>query len=128
MGQGIIKHDNAISSWITLCIDRDGVTTTVLMIETDLSLNAEDPNYRKDAVDSLAAAAVAGLFYKDVRLGLVLGAAMVTNMILASIAGTLIPVGLKKVRIDPAVASSVFVTTCSVVASKPSSGSREYEL
>jgi len=59
MGQGIIKHDNAISSWITLCIDRDGVTTTVLMIETDLSLNAEDPNYRKDAVDSLAAAAVA---------------------------------------------------------------------
>ncbi len=59
MDQDIIKHDNAISSWITLCIDRNGVTTTILMIETDLSLNAEDPNYQKDSVDSLVAAAVA---------------------------------------------------------------------
>jgi predicted RNA-binding protein with EMAP domain len=59
MDQDIIKHDNAISSWITLCIDRDRATTTLLMIETDLSLNAEDPNYRKDAVDSLVGAAVA---------------------------------------------------------------------
>ena len=59
MDQDIIKHDNAISSWITLCIDRNGVTTTILMIETDLSLNAEDPNYQKDNVDSLVAAAVA---------------------------------------------------------------------
>ncbi len=58
MDQDIIKHDNAISSWITLCVDRDGLTTTVLMIQTDLSLNAEDPNYQKDAVDSLIAAAV----------------------------------------------------------------------
>ena len=59
MDQGVIKHDNAVFSWITLCIARDGATTTVLMIETDLSLNAEDPNYRKDAVDRLVAAAVA---------------------------------------------------------------------
>ena len=59
MDQDIIKHDNAISSWITLCVDRNRVTTTILMIETDLSLNAEDPNYQKDNVDSLVAAAVA---------------------------------------------------------------------
>ncbi len=59
MDQDIIKHDNAMSSWITLCVDRNGVTTTILMIETDLSLNAEDPNYQKDNVDSLVAAAVA---------------------------------------------------------------------
>ena len=57
MDHDIIKHDNAISSWITLCVDRNGVTTTILMIETDLSLNAEDPNYQTDAVDSLTAAA-----------------------------------------------------------------------
>ena len=59
MDQDIIKHDNAISSWITLRVGRKGVTTTILMIETDLSLNAEDPNYQKDNVDSLVAAAVA---------------------------------------------------------------------
>ena len=59
MDQDLIKHDNAISSWIMLGVARDGVTTTVLRIETDLSLNAEDPNYQKDAGDGLVAAAVA---------------------------------------------------------------------
>ena len=58
MDQDIFKHDHAISSWITLCISRDGVTTTVLMVETDLNLNAKDSNYRKDSIDSLVAAAV----------------------------------------------------------------------
>jgi hypothetical protein len=59
MDQNIFKHDHAISSWITLCIGRDGATTTVLMIETDLTLNAKNPNYRKDFIDNLVAAAVA---------------------------------------------------------------------
>ena len=59
MDQDIFKHDHALSSWLTLCISRDGVTTTVLMVETDLNLNAKDSNYRKDSIDSLVAAAVA---------------------------------------------------------------------
>ncbi len=58
MDQDIIKHDNAIFSWITLRVGRKGVTTRILTIETDLSLNPDDPNYQKDAVDSLMAAAV----------------------------------------------------------------------
>jgi len=59
MDQNIIKHDNAIFSWITLRVGRKGVTTRILTIETDVSLNPDDPNYQKDAVDSLTAAAVA---------------------------------------------------------------------
>lgn len=59
MDQNIFEHDHAMSSWITLCITRDAATTTVLMIETDLTLNAKDPNYRKDSVDNLVAAATA---------------------------------------------------------------------
>ena len=59
MDQDIIKHDNAISSWIGLRVARNGKTTRFLMIATDLSLNADDPNYRKEAVDALVAAAVA---------------------------------------------------------------------
>ena len=59
MDQDVIKHDNAVSSWIRLRVARDGTTTTILMIETDLSLNAEDPDYRKAAVKSLVKAAVA---------------------------------------------------------------------
>ena len=59
MDQGIFEHAHALSSWITLCITRDGATTTVLMIETDLNLNATASGYQKDAVDGLIASATA---------------------------------------------------------------------
>ncbi len=44
-------------------------------------------------------------------LGVVLGLAMVINMFVAATAGTLVPLGLRAVNIDPALASSVFITT-----------------
>jgi magnesium transporter len=44
-------------------------------------------------------------------LGLLLAAAMVINMTVAAVAGTLIPLGLRALKIDPALASSVFITT-----------------
>lgn len=45
------------------------------------------------------------------QLGLVIGLAMVVNMMAAGTAGILIPLALDRLKIDPAVASSVFVTT-----------------
>ena len=47
----------------------------------------------------------------NVVFGLVVGIAMILNMLCASIAGFSIPLLLKKLKIDPALASSVFVTT-----------------
>ena len=47
----------------------------------------------------------------DWALGLILMAAMVINMFVAAIAGTLIPLGLRALKVDPALASSVFITT-----------------
>jgi magnesium transporter len=44
-------------------------------------------------------------------IGLLLGMAMVCNMLVATIAGTIIPLGLKALKVDPALASSVFITT-----------------
>jgi magnesium transporter len=44
-------------------------------------------------------------------LGLVIGAAMLINMFVAATAGTLIPLGLRALKVDPALASSVFITT-----------------
>jgi magnesium transporter len=44
-------------------------------------------------------------------LGIVIALAMIVNMIAAGSAGVLIPLALNKYKIDPAVASSVFVTT-----------------
>ena len=37
--------------------------------------------------------------------------AMIVNLVVAGLSGTLIPLGLEKVGVDPAIASSVFLTT-----------------
>ena len=51
------------------------------------------------------------LVYQDAGLSFVLFAAMVINNLNAGLSGVLIPVTLDKLRIDPAVTSTVFVTT-----------------
>ena len=50
-------------------------------------------------------------WYGDPTLGLVLGAAMVINMLAAGLSGILIPIALDRIGADPALASGVFVTT-----------------
>jgi magnesium transporter len=47
----------------------------------------------------------------DVWLGAILCAAMIINMFVAATAGTLIPLSLRALKVDPALASSVFITT-----------------
>ena len=47
----------------------------------------------------------------DVWLGAILCAAMIINMFVAATAGTLIPLALRALKVDPALASSVFITT-----------------
>jgi len=59
----------------------------------------------------LAAALVVTITRQSPMLGVVLGLAMVINMFVAATAGTLIPLGLRAANIDPALASSVFITT-----------------
>ena len=54
---------------------------------------------------------VTAIRYGDVQLGIVIGMAMVINMIVAGTFGILIPLALDKLKADPAIASAVFVTT-----------------
>jgi len=54
---------------------------------------------------------VTALRYGNVQLGIVIGLAMVINMIVAGTFGILIPLTLDKLKADPAIASAVFVTT-----------------
>ena len=51
------------------------------------------------------------VIYHDTALSLVLGAAMFINSIIAGLSGVLIPLILDRFRVDPAVTSTVFVTT-----------------
>jgi magnesium transporter len=59
----------------------------------------------------LVAALVAWAARGNPVLGLVLCAAMIINMFVAATAGTLVPLGLRAANVDPALASSVFITT-----------------
>jgi magnesium transporter len=54
---------------------------------------------------------VTWLWFHDPRLGMVIGGAMVTNLFFAGLAGTLIPIGLYKMKADPAISAAVFLTT-----------------
>jgi magnesium transporter len=64
----------------------------------------------------LIAAAVVALFRGDPVIGALLGVAMLFNLMVAAVAGTLIPLGLKALKIDPALASAVFITMFTDVA------------
>ncbi len=61
----------------------------------------------------LGAVAMLGawLLQGNIVLGAVLALAMIINMFIAATAGTLIPLGLRALKVDPALASSVFITT-----------------
>ena len=51
------------------------------------------------------------LWFKEINLTILIAVSMVLNMMVAGLFGILVPVSLKKFNIDPAIASSVFVTT-----------------
>ena len=60
---------------------------------------------------AIISAAVVQFWFKELDLSILIAVAMILNMIVAGLFGILVPVSLKKFNIDPALASSVFVTT-----------------
>jgi magnesium transporter len=63
-------------------------------------------------VNGLVIALIAAWWFGNPFLGAVLGLAMLSNMLVASVAGTVVPLALRAMGLDPATASSVFVTAC----------------
>lgn len=56
-------------------------------------------------------ACIASLWFQDTSLGMLLGGAMVINLVCAALAGASIPLMLDKMGIDPALAGGVLLTT-----------------
>lgn len=99
-------------------------TQTLTIIVRGLSLDEieRDNAIRilvKEVVVGLATGVVIGLFVAGIAMfyeynpvfGLVAAVAMLLNMLCAAIAGYAVPLILNKLKIDPALASGVFVTT-----------------
>jgi len=61
--------------------------------------------------NGLVVAAIAYAWKGQVLLSFVLGVALLFNMLVAAVVGTLVPLALKAFRVDPAIASSVIITT-----------------
>jgi magnesium transporter len=62
------------------------------------------------ATNGLVIALIAYLWKGQLLLSAILGSALLLNMVVAAVVGTLVPVALKTFRIDPAIASSVIIT------------------
>ena len=129
--------ENTIAKWTALAVflpivagqgGNAGMQTLTVIIR-DLALGELAPGDGRRALakeltlgllNGLAIGLVVGLigwWWKGSPvLGLVAGAAMVLNQLAAAMSGVLIPLGLKSLRLDPALASSIFLTTVTDVA------------
>jgi len=58
---------------------------------------------------------LAYVWFGDKQIALIMGLAMIANLLFAGLLGTLIPLTLEKFNIDPAISSSVFLTTATDV-------------
>ncbi len=60
---------------------------------------------------AVAVGIVASLIYNDFTLALIISLSMVLNLMMSALVGTLLPLGLKRLNIDPALAGGVLLTT-----------------
>ncbi|MSP10640.1 MAG: magnesium transporter [Pelagibacteraceae bacterium] len=100
-----------------------GMQTLAVTIRTlatnDLTKNNFTQNILKEfnigllngIIFAIITSAIVQLWFQDLRLSLIISISMVLTLVVAGLFGILVPVSLKKMNIDPAIASSVFVTT-----------------
>lgn len=60
---------------------------------------------------ALVVAVIATYWFGQPALGVIVGVALVINLVIAAIAGTVLPLIMRKLQIDPALAGSVVLTT-----------------
>ncbi len=133
----VSQFENTIDQWTALAVflpiiagqgGNAGMQTLTVMIR-DLALGELSPGEGHLAlIKELAVGLVNGLviglivgvigyvWKGSLLLGIVAGAATLFNQIAAALAGVLIPLSLRMLRVDPALASSIFLTTVTDVA------------
>ena len=100
-----------------------GMQTLAVTVRTlatnDLTKNNFNQNIFKEfnigilngIIFAIISSVIVQLWFQDIILSLIISISMILTMIVAGLFGILVPVTLKKMNIDPAIASSVFVTT-----------------
>jgi len=100
-----------------------GMQTLAVTVRTlatnDLTKNNISQNIFKEfnigilngIIFAIISALVVQVWFQDSLLSMIISISMILTMIVAGLFGILVPITLKKMNIDPAIASSVFVTT-----------------
>lgn len=129
--EGTIGRWTALAVFLPIIAGQGGNAgmQTLTVIIRDLALGELSPGDGRRAllkelalalVNGLAIGVVVGLigylWKGSVVLGVVAGLAMLLNQLAAALSGVAIPLGLRFLRVDPALASSIFLTTVTDVA------------
>ena len=124
--QSTIDHVVALAAFMTIVASMGGnaATQTLTVIVRGIALgdltwsNSRQALVKEALVGlgngvilGIAGAGVAWWVVGNPYFGGILALAMVINLLVAAVAATLIPFGLRAVKVDPALASSVFITT-----------------
>jgi magnesium transporter len=89
-----------------LALDQISESNAGKLIIKELSVGALN-----GALWAVIVAIIAGVWFQSAGIGLLLGCAMVINLVFAALAGAGIPMVLQRVGVDPALAGSVLLTT-----------------
>ena len=89
-----------------LALRQIGHANAYILIKKEISIGALN-----GVLWAIVVAVIAGVWFQDAGLGLLLGSAMIINLICAAGAGALIPFALQGLGIDPALAGGVVLTT-----------------
>ncbi len=60
---------------------------------------------------AIVVALIAGVWFQNIKIGAIIAAALIINLICAALAGFSIPLALKRIGVDPALAGTVLLTT-----------------
>ena len=100
-----------------------GMQTLAVTVRTlatnDLTKNNFNQNILKEfnigilngIIFAIISSLIVQLWFQDYQLSLIISISMILTMVVAGLFGILVPFTLKKMNIDPAISSSVFVTT-----------------
>jgi len=124
--QGTLEKVVALAVLMPIAASMGGIagTQTLTLVIRGIALghigksNSRWLLYKEAAVGSLngivwalIVAGIAILWFNDLMIGVFIGAAMLINLIFAAVAGFTIPLVLRRMGIDPALAGSVILTT-----------------
>ena len=124
--EGTIAKVVALSSTMSMVTGMGGNagTQTVSIIIRNIAMGNIElkdalPQLKKEILLGLVIGIITGIavgmIYKSVYLGIIILLAMVGNLIVSGIFGLLVPLVLQKLKVDPALSSSIFLTTATDV-------------